>query len=476
MILQSEKPMIYPIIDLSIPYIPERSRLYPISPIGLDTPYIESLTSYLCRLATTHNVSFGSFYELLLIPNLNKAYLTTPAHLSPASTLTGSFRNRMNNINGIGKLSQEWRGILEKLTLRSDLRSLSLTALSNVTPHWKLLRTFQAWCPACYEEMLQAKQTIYQPLLWAISVVDICTRHYRPLVDRCSNCHRQLLPLTRQVQLGYCSRCGYWLGERFDAGNIVNAPMNEEEQSWRLFVANSVGELIVALPNMSRLPTKMTAMEALHECIKISTGGVITQFAKLIRKHLMTVYGWYRGKVKIPLPDLIRICYCLDLSIVDFLNGADAVRKIGVNVRELPDVAHVVKSPRNPKSPNYEKFETELTNFLDILPPISFQEAARRIGANHRDLYRRLPELSRKISSKYRDYLKDFYRKQRAVREEEVRQAVIHLYAQGIYVSPRPVAKYLNKPSYIGRRDVAVIIRKTRESLDSERKGWLDGN
>jgi hypothetical protein len=185
----------------------------------------------------------------------------------------------------------------------------------------------------------------------------------------------------------------------------------------------------------------------------------------------MTVYGWYRGNVKIPLPDLIRICYCLDLSIVDFLNGADTVRKSGVNVRKLPDIAHVVRSPRNPKSRNYEKFEIELTNFLDMLPPISLVEAARRIGANHREIYLRLPELSRKISSRYRDYLKDFYRKQRAVREEEVRQAVIHLYAQGIYVSPRPVAEYLNKPSYIGRRDVAAIIRETRESLDSKKAG-----
>jgi hypothetical protein len=462
--------MIYPTLDLTIPHVSQRSRLNPISPIGLGTPHVESLISYICRLATNHNISFGSFYELLLIPSLNKAYLTTPSHLSPASTLNGSFRNRMKNINGIGKLAQEWSEKLEELTLRSDLRFLNLTALSNVTPHWKLLRTFQAWCPVCYEEMLQAKQTIYQPLIWTISAVDICARHHRPLVDRCSHCYRQLLPLTRRAQLGYCSRCGYWLGEHPDKGNRTDSLMGEE-RDWRLFVANSVGELIAALSNMNQPPTKKTVVEALHECIKISTGGVITQFAKLIRKHLMTVYGWYRGNVKIPLSDLLRICYCLDLSIIDFLNGAEALRKSAINVRELPDTACVVNSPRTPKPFNREKVEIGLINFLKVGSPISVAEAARRMEVNHRDLYRIFPELSRKISCRYRGYLQDFYRIERTRREEEVRQAVIHLYRQGVYVTPRAVAEYLNKPTYLGRRDVAVIIRMTRESLDSERKG-----
>jgi hypothetical protein len=67
-----------------------------------------------------------------------------------------------------------------------------------------------------------------------------------------------------------------------------------------------------------------------------------------------------------------------------------------------------------------------------------------------------------------RDYLQDLYRKERTKGEDEVRQAVIHLYSQGVYVSPRPIAEYLNKPSYLGRRDVAAIIRKARELLDSK--------
>lgn len=463
-------PTLYPTLDLTLPHVPHRSRLYPISPVGVGTPYVESLTSYISRLAVVHNLSFGTLYERLLIPTLNKAYLTTPSHLSPGSTLTGSFRNRIKNINGIGKLAHEWAGMLEALTLRNDMQSLSLTKLSEVTPHWELLRTFQAWCPACYEEMLQAKQIIYQPLLWTINAVNICARHGRSLVDHCPHCSRQILPLTRRVQIGFCSRCGYWLGERQVIQVTAGTPTGEEEQEWRLFVAKCVGDLLAALTDLHDMPTKGTVVESLHECIAISTGGVITRFAKLIGSNMGTVSEWHRGEVKISLSGLLKICYCLDLSIMDFLKGKDAIRKSKINVKELPNAAYVVRNHRSHRPFDRRKAEMNLANFLNVEPPVSMAEASRRIGVNRGDLYRVSPELCRKISVRYKDYKQELYRIERVKREEEVRQAVIYLYSQGIYVSPRPVVKYLNKPTYLGRRDVAAIIRETREKLDSDKK------
>ena len=40
--------------DVSIPPIPPRSRLYRLEPIGIATPYVESLTSDITRLAGEH--------------------------------------------------------------------------------------------------------------------------------------------------------------------------------------------------------------------------------------------------------------------------------------------------------------------------------------------------------------------------------------------------------------------------------------
>jgi len=45
--------------DLTVPGVPPRARFYPLEPIGIGTPLVESLTSYLLRLAEAHGVPVG---------------------------------------------------------------------------------------------------------------------------------------------------------------------------------------------------------------------------------------------------------------------------------------------------------------------------------------------------------------------------------------------------------------------------------
>lgn len=42
--------------DIEPPSIPQPSRLFSLEPIGLNTGYVESLTSYVARLALAHSV------------------------------------------------------------------------------------------------------------------------------------------------------------------------------------------------------------------------------------------------------------------------------------------------------------------------------------------------------------------------------------------------------------------------------------
>jgi len=48
---------VYPTWDLTLPLLPARSALYPLAPLGVGTPDVESMTSYLARLAAAHSVS-----------------------------------------------------------------------------------------------------------------------------------------------------------------------------------------------------------------------------------------------------------------------------------------------------------------------------------------------------------------------------------------------------------------------------------
>lgn len=52
-----------PIWHMSIPNIPPRSRLCNLAPLGLNRSLVESLTSYICRLAYEHHVEVGTLIQ-----------------------------------------------------------------------------------------------------------------------------------------------------------------------------------------------------------------------------------------------------------------------------------------------------------------------------------------------------------------------------------------------------------------------------
>ena len=54
--------------DMTIPPIPPRSRLYRLESIGIGTPYVESLTSYITRLAEVHCVSLKALIMWEIFP------------------------------------------------------------------------------------------------------------------------------------------------------------------------------------------------------------------------------------------------------------------------------------------------------------------------------------------------------------------------------------------------------------------------
>ena len=51
--------------DLTVPDVPPRARFYPLEPIGIGTPLVEGLTSYLLRLAEAHGVPVGALTDEL---------------------------------------------------------------------------------------------------------------------------------------------------------------------------------------------------------------------------------------------------------------------------------------------------------------------------------------------------------------------------------------------------------------------------
>ena len=51
-----------------------RSTLYNLSPFGMDL-YVESLTSYISRVAHVHNIDVSQLMNRIIFPEIDKTYL-----------------------------------------------------------------------------------------------------------------------------------------------------------------------------------------------------------------------------------------------------------------------------------------------------------------------------------------------------------------------------------------------------------------
>lgn len=458
----------YPLLKEQALALPQRSPYYNLEPIGVETPSIESLTSYTTRLAAAHSVSVGTLYEFTIVPALNKPYLVAPPHLAPASTLLGTFKNQIKNINGVGKIAREWVGVLENMTLRNNLMHLTFLPASETLTYVKLLKRTQSWCPVCYEEMHRTSGVIYQPLIWSIELVQICDRHQVRLADKCHQCESQFLSLTRRHKVGFCPRCYCWLGREFNESAESLFTLCELE--WQTFICDNLRELIVESQKESFLVSKANISRWLQICATKITEGRAQRLSALIGKPNLTVHEWYHGNVKPILFDLFRICYCLDLSLVQLLTGNGIGEKEIFQTRLLPKEIEPAKCVRTPKAFDYPKVKKLLTKYLKISPPLSLSKVSVEIGYDRSTLTQKFTNLSRRISHRYQEYLQTCYKERQNEREEEIRRACLELYKQNIYPSARSVAEFLNKPSYLGRRDVAAIIKKVRKELSQTKK------
>lgn len=453
---------VYEFSDLEWSSIPPRSRLYSLEPIGAGTPYLESLTSFLVRLAEVHCVSTDTLFTRELLPLTQKA--NQQSRIKRA--LTPSFRNRSRALNGTGILAECWVQALEKTTLRKDLRYLTLLTWSEVLSQRQLLRAVRAWCPLCYEHWRENKQVVYDPLLWALEAVTVCAHHLRLLQLCCPYCAQQLPLLDRRSRPGYCSKCRRWLGISSKSNLFSEERLAQEESNWQIRIVNSIEELIAAAPLLPGPPSRLILSNRISTCIDNLTKGSLSKFASLIQKPKTTVWGWQKGKMKIPLEDLLWVCYRINISPLDFLTKESILTDWNrVYILPLNSCNYTLSAthPRRAFAANVVR--AELDKVLKEYPPPSMQTVATRQKYNKRFLSKHFPDLCREISARHREYKKTIYDQKSKQCREEIRQVAIKLYRDGIYPSRRRVAKFLTKPGDIERKEAYQVLREVLREL-----------
>jgi TniQ len=382
--------------------MPERSHLYPLQPLLLGTPFAESFTSYITRLAAVHQIPTGILLAQELAPFITRYPGPNPDSLS--QVFFHIFFNQTGAWNGTGTMALEPILILQKLTRQPTLKYLTLMPWSKVLPTRNLLRKYKAWCPLCYHEWNQCGMPIYEPLIWSISTITVCSKHQYPLMSYCPNCGKNIYLLAWNTRSGFCCQCRSWLGT--GCSILESKLINSQDIIWQSFVVSQVGELIAQAPYLVEAPNRDSVANAINKCIDAATDGNAKAFAQEMCLSLTVPRDWRIGKALPQLNKLLRVCYRLSISLIDIYLGNLKIDS-PIILKELPFSEQYSKTNRSFDADKVREF---LELHFETNPPQSLKQLAFQIGYDPADLYRYFPDLCHQISTRYKLHNKSSFK------------------------------------------------------------------
>lgn len=305
---------LYEPLDVTPPTIPTRSRLYCLEPIGIGTPYVESLTSYVNRLARAHYIQprrlmvqeVHPLLGLLKSISVNKSINEEP---------TSAFLNGMTPLTG-GCIQ-----VLSALTGCENLRFLSMLTWTNIASQVGVVRNTRAWCPVCYDEWIQAGKIVYEPLLWNIKAVTRCSLHNQNLLDHCPqrSC-QQRIPLLTSLS-HYCPKCESSLAMPVSRVSMsvpsIDKP-NDDIQRWSV---DGISTLLSVAPTLSTVPSKDRITTGITLYISHALSGSEDMLADKLGIKKQQLMEWQRG-IRLPkFSTLLTMCFYMNISPMHFLTG-----------------------------------------------------------------------------------------------------------------------------------------------------------
>lgn len=446
--------------DVTIPPLPSRSRLYRLEPIGIGTPYVESLTSYFIRLAEEHHVFPGTLMNKIVEP-LVRDY-SQQKDMRHYYLING---NRSNLINAIGSPAIAMVHVLEQLTLRADLRNLTLLNWAEVLSIRNLVRQVRAWCPICYQEWRTRGEIVYDPLLWVLEPVTMCMRHHCRLTTRCphQSCQQLSPPLAWRSRPGCCMFCQRWLGMNSGMSSTSASDLKEGEVMWQQWIIDNIGNLLTLSPMIELPPARKQVHDKLALAVRHVSKGNVASFARSLGVNKERVKGWITQKKLLDIEALLNVCYFLGCSLGEFLLE-DALTYQLHEVNRFPlETLRKSTSVRTNRATVWEILEKTLTTEED--PPPSVREMARRLNCNIRVLYECHPTACNGIATRYKEYIRRQAKERVRLHRDEIRRVSLALHTAGAPISYHNVNQHLSRPGRIPWKEFSDHLNEVRREL-----------
>lgn len=437
--------------------IPKRGTLYNIEPIGMGTPYVESLTSYIKRIAYYHNVNVKDLMGELIVPETNDS-----------SIRIRKIMENPVNINGLTTRTKAIVKSVQVLTCRNDLYFLTLLSLESIlSTEDSLLRTNSFWCPLCYQDWASKGKPNYDPLLWRIKFNYYCDKHSIPLVCECSQCKMKHKVLTSNSVSGYCPHCKSFLG------NTSIFPINEERCQGELWVTRGIGELLEKFKEIEQKKSEIDIKYNISLLIQSISNENLYAFSKISGIHRTTLATWKNKKSYPKFELILSLCKNLEITPLQLLFlevPLNKVIKARNNIKEKKYVSTYKKYDRGKFDENGLKEKLENILASNENPPPSLSEVRRRIGIDYSTVKKFCPELCSQIVDKHREYTSYMHNENIKTILREIKEIVRTLNSKGVYPSPSKLNKHLSKPAYLKNPKIYAAYKEMLDELGLQKR------
>ncbi len=418
----------YPLVG-GDPYarVPSRSVLASLKPMGMGTPYRESLSSYYLALAHLHHLSPKTLARELIIPRMVG---------EGERRSDGAFTVwNMPLFNGIGAPPERWAKVLSELTGQANLVDLTLVPLRPYTNKQRLTSQAKKWCPLCFEEAAKEGR-VYGQLLWAIAAVDACPKHRIKLINRCE-CSGLSPLLTRQIKhlSGYCDSCGRFLTRNYEA--LIKSASQDEVDRAQL-VADLLGDMKMLKADAHGV-AGCGIPAFLRDAVRHFAGGKAAIFGRLLGIKKTTLHGWMNGGFLPTFPQTVEIAYSCGCSIADVMLGAH-VDFEGTEIVNAHTSSRRSFRERETRRFDRKAVKRQLETLVSVNPPVSVAVAAMKIGVSRRTLFRTFGALARKMNERFQAHRHSLKNRKFEDKCALYKESAVRLIHQGIRPTQKLVA------------------------------------
>jgi len=435
----------YPLVD---GHVPQQSMLTPLQPIGIGTWRVESLLSYIRRLAYIHALPLGTLVYRIVMQAMGRS--------APQRGATWLLPTKTPGFSGFSESTERMVAALESVTGYHGLQACTLLPLKRAVAEKRLTARIPRYCPQCVTEAGEL-ENVHGQLLWEVCIVSACPVHRVRLVSElgCPAAERQAVG--RAVSLpGICRKCCI-------VGKTCGSMEIEVATDIEIETASVVGELLAAV---SAGPSSLSAggfQVTLRRAVEATANHQPSVFARRMLASKTQMPGWLSGKHRPELSRAVDLARLLRCSLHTVLSGGpDDAHLATVGPSPRLSSSCVQRRRRNPV-PRAQKLQA-LRTALDSDDSPSVIRVAASLGVDGSGLRHSFPVEAKRLSAKWRAQQELEHQARFDERVEACRTAFAQLQAEGRVVGLKGLMQCSDgKLTFFSNRDFELAKQVAQE-------------